>query len=84
MDDKVKIRCPACKQVFREKMGKVRDGAQMNCLHCNKLLTLSRESEDPNIRRALKTAKEMRAAKEDAVAKAIYAGVASTPPRSCS
>jgi phage FluMu protein Com len=81
MDDKVKIRCPACKQVFREKMGKVRDGAQLNCMHCNKLLTLSKESEDPYLRRALKTAREMRAAQEATLAAAIYRGVASEPAR---
>ena len=81
MDDKVKIRCPGCKQVFRERMGKVRDGVQVNCQHCNKLLTLNRESEDPYIRRAIKTAKEMRAAQEAKAAAAIYAGAASAPPR---
>ena len=84
MDDKVKIRCPACKQMFREKMGKVHDGVQVNCQHCNKLLTLNRESEDPYIRRALKTAREMRAAHAAAVAAATYSGVASAPPRTSS
>jgi phage FluMu protein Com len=84
MDDKVKIRCPACKQVFRERLSRVRDGVQLNCMHCNKLLTLSKESEDPYFRRALKTAKEMRAAKEAAAAAAIYSGVAGAPPRSSS
>lgn len=81
MDDKVKIRCPGCKQVFRERMGKVRDGVQVNCQHCNKLLTLNRESEDPYIRRAIKTAKEMRAAQEAKAAAAIYAGAASALTR---
>lgn len=61
MDDKVKIRCPACKRVFREKARRVRDGAQMNCPDCCRLITLSSETEDPFIRRALKTAKEIRA-----------------------
>ena len=81
MDDKVRIKCPGCKQVFRERMGKVRDGTQVNCQHCNKLITLNRESDDPNIRRALKTAKEMRTAQEAKAAAAIYAGTASAPPR---
>ena len=81
MDDKVKIRCPGCKQVFSERMGKVRDGVQVNCQHCNKLLTLNRESDDPYIRRALKTAKEMRDAQETKVAAAIYSGSGSAPPR---
>jgi phage FluMu protein Com len=81
MDDKVKIRCPACKQVFREKAARVRDGFQVNCQSCNKLLTLSKETEDPFIRRALKTAREIRAAQEAALFAATYTGVASTPKR---
>jgi hypothetical protein len=60
MDDKVKIRCPACKQVFREKANIVRDGAQLNCPNCCKLLTLNRDTNDPYFRRALKLAKEIR------------------------
>jgi uncharacterized C2H2 Zn-finger protein len=61
MDDKVKIRCPACKQVFREKASKVRDGVQLNCPLCCKLLTLNRDTDDPYFRRALKLAREIRA-----------------------
>lgn len=84
MDDKVKIRCPACKQVFQEKAGRVRDGFQVNCPNCNRLLTLSKETEDPFIRCALKTAKELRAAKEAALFAATYAGAASAPKRETS
>jgi hypothetical protein len=81
MDDKVKIRCPACTRVFREKISRVRDGFQVNCVNCNRLITLSKETEDPFIRRALRTAREMRAAADDRIATAIYAGTASVPPR---
>jgi hypothetical protein len=61
MDDKVKIRCPACTRIFGEKAGRIRDGFQMNCRNCNRLITLSKETEDPFIRRALKTARQIRA-----------------------
>jgi hypothetical protein len=81
MDDKVKIRCPGCKQMFRERMTRVREGVQLNCQHCNKLITLSRESEDSYIRRALKTAKDMRIAQETAKAAAAYKGAAAAPQR---
>jgi len=64
IDDKVRIKCPRCNGVFRDKAYKVRDGYQVNCEHCNGLLTLNRDSEDPFIRRALKTASEIRAALE--------------------
>lgn len=81
MDDKVKIRCPACTRVFREKANRIRDGFQLNCQNCSKLITLSKEAEDPFLRRALKTAREMRAAEQDRIAAQIYKGTASAPPR---
>ena len=62
IDDKVRIRCPKCTRVFRDRAYKVRDGYQVNCENCSRLLTLSRDSEDPFVRRALKDAREIRAA----------------------
>jgi hypothetical protein len=64
IDDKARIRCPGCTKMFRERASRVRDGFQINCQNCSKLLTLNRDSEDPFIRRALKTAKDIRAALE--------------------
>ena len=64
IDDKVRIRCPGCTKMFRERASRVRDGLQVNCQNCSKLLTLNRDSEDPFIRRALRTAKDIRAALE--------------------
>lgn len=81
IDDKVKIRCPGCKRIFREKAKRVRDGAQTNCPDCYKLITISKETEDPVMRRALRTAKEIRAAQEAELVKAVYIGDASAPPR---
>jgi uncharacterized C2H2 Zn-finger protein len=72
MDDKVKIRCPACKQVFREKANKVRDGAQLNCPNCCKLLTLNRDVDDPCFRRALKLAKEIREMAQAEIVDKVY------------
>lgn len=81
MDDKVKIRCPACTRVFREGAGQVRDGVQLNCPDCCKLIIFSKETNDPYLRRALKTAKEIRQEQQDKLAKAIYAGEASAYKR---
>jgi hypothetical protein len=80
VDDKVKMRCPGCKQMFREKASRVREGVQVNCMHCNKLITLSRESDDSYVRRAIKTAKDIRVAQEAARAAAAYKGVTNAPP----
>ena len=79
MDDKVKIRCPACTRMFREKASRVRDGSQLNCHNCNRLITLSKETEDPFIRKALKSAKEIRAA-QDAKVLAVYTAQSEPKP----
>ncbi len=65
MDDKVKIRCPSCTRVFRHRAQRIRDGYQLNCEHCARLITFTRDTEDPFMRRTLKLAREMRAALED-------------------
>ena len=80
MDDKVKIRCPACKQVFRERANKVRDGVQLNCSNCCKLLTLNRDTEDPYIRRALKFAKEIRKMAQEQIVEKVYGPAGSGSP----
>jgi uncharacterized C2H2 Zn-finger protein len=65
IDDKVRIKCPKCSQVFRERAQKVRPNFQTNCAHCNRLITFDFGSEDPNIRRALSGAKEVRQVLEE-------------------
>jgi len=62
IDEKVKIKCTKCSQVFRERATRVRDGFQTNCLHCNRLITFDSTSDDRNIRKALMNAKEVRLA----------------------
>jgi transposase-like protein len=64
IDEKVKIKCTRCSQVFRERAQKIRNGFQTNCQHCNRLITFDTGSEDRNIRRALMSAKEVRMALE--------------------
>ena len=64
IDEKVRIKCSKCSQVFRERAQKLRDGYQTNCQHCNRLITFDSGSEDKNIRRALTSAREVRMAIE--------------------
>jgi hypothetical protein len=72
IEEKIKTRCLVCNRVFRERPNKVRDGVQLNCQNCNKLITLNRDTEDPFIRRALKAAKVDREAQQDALIQANY------------
>jgi hypothetical protein len=64
IDEKIKIKCSKCSQVFRERAGKVRDGFQTNCQHCNRLITFDMNADDKNIRKALMSAREVRRAIE--------------------
>lgn len=64
IDEKVKIKCSKCSQIFRERAHRVRDGLQTNCTHCNRLITFDNGSEDINIRKALMRAREARLALE--------------------
>ena len=64
IDEKVKIKCTKCLQMFREWAKHIRNGFQTNCQHCNRLITFDSSSEDRNIRRALTNAKEVRMAIE--------------------
>ncbi|SDS21762.1 hypothetical protein SAMN05444158_1376 [Bradyrhizobium canariense] len=64
IDQKVKIKCSKCSQVFREHAKRIRDGFQTNCQHCNRLIMFDATSEDRNIRRALMSARDVRTALE--------------------
>jgi predicted nucleic acid-binding Zn-ribbon protein len=64
IDEKVRIKCTKCSQVFRERAQRLRNGFQTNCQHCNRLITFDINSDDRNIRRALMSAREVRTALE--------------------
>jgi predicted nucleic acid-binding Zn-ribbon protein len=60
IDDKIKIKCAKCSQIFRERAQKVRDGFQANCPNCYRLITFDANAEDRNVRKALQNARELR------------------------
>jgi predicted nucleic acid-binding Zn-ribbon protein len=65
IDDKIRIKCSKCSTVFRERAERVRNGFQKQCPNCLRLITFDNTSEDSNIRRALKSAREVRQAVAD-------------------
>jgi DNA-directed RNA polymerase subunit RPC12/RpoP len=67
MTDRIKILCSKCKKPFNERAQRLRHGYQLQCPHCMKLITFDSSSEDPNIRRPLKAARDFRIAAEDAI-----------------
>jgi predicted nucleic acid-binding Zn-ribbon protein len=65
IDDKTRIKCSKCSTVFRERAQRIRNGFQTQCPNCLRLITFDNASEDSNIRRALKLAREVRQAVAD-------------------
>jgi DNA-directed RNA polymerase subunit RPC12/RpoP len=77
MPDRVKILCSKCRKPFTERAQRLREGYQMQCPHCMKLITFDSSSEDPNVRRPLKDARDFRIRAEDAIVQARMAEQAS-------
>ncbi len=80
LDDKIRIKCSKCSQIFRERAQRVRNGFQVNCQHCNRLITFDVTAEDRNIRKALNSAKEVRIALEASRKAAAIAQEAAPTP----
>ena len=78
MTDRIKILCSQCKKPFTERAQRLREGYQTQCPHCIKLITFDSSSEDPNIRRPLKAARDFRIAAEKAI---VLARVAAQAPK---
>jgi hypothetical protein len=67
MTDRVKIICSNCRKSFGERASRLNNGYQCQCPNCMRLITFDSSSEDPNIRRPLKAARDIRHAAEDAL-----------------
>jgi DNA-directed RNA polymerase subunit RPC12/RpoP len=78
MTDRIKILCSQCKKPFTERAQRLREGYQTQCPHCIKLITFDSSSEDPNIRRPLKAARDFRIAAESAI---VLARMANQAPK---
>jgi len=78
MTDRVKCLCSYCRKPFSERASRLKNGYQVQCPNCMKLITFDTSSEDANIRRPLKAAREIRLAAEEAV---LMARMATQAPR---
>jgi DNA-directed RNA polymerase subunit RPC12/RpoP len=67
MTDRVKIVCSNCRKPFGERAARLKNGYQCQCPNCMRLIIFDSSSEDPNIRRPLKAARDIRHAAEDAL-----------------
>ncbi|MBR0801332.1 hypothetical protein JQ615_38895 [Bradyrhizobium jicamae] len=62
MEDTVQIRCARCKNVFRDRARRLRNGYSRQCPSCEIVLFFDNDSPNPNIKRAMQTARSIRKA----------------------
>ena len=67
MTDRIKIICSHCRKSFSERAQRMKSGYQTQCTHCMRLITFDSSSEDPNIRRPLRDARDIRFKAEEAL-----------------
>ncbi|WP_022719702.1 hypothetical protein [Rhodopseudomonas sp. B29] len=60
MPDKVRVMCVKCQTPFREKIKNIREGVQVQCPNCNRLITFSTDSADPGVQRAMTDARRIK------------------------
>jgi hypothetical protein len=73
MTDRIRIICSNCRKTFTERAQRMKPGYQTQCVHCMRLITFDTSSEDPNIRRPLKEARDFRFRAEEALVAARMA-----------
>jgi DNA-directed RNA polymerase subunit RPC12/RpoP len=78
MTDRIKIICSNCRKPFSDRANRLKNGYQVQCPNCMRLITFDSNSEDPNIRRPLKAARDIRHAAEDAL---VMARLAAQEPK---
>jgi DNA-directed RNA polymerase subunit RPC12/RpoP len=78
MTDRIKIICSKCRKPFSERANRLKNGFQVQCPNCMSLITFDSSSEDPNIRRPLKAARDIRYAAETAL---VMARMAAQEPK---
>ncbi|WP_430648367.1 hypothetical protein [Bradyrhizobium guangxiense] len=73
----VQIQCTRCKNVFRDRAGRLQDGYSRQCPSCEVVLFFAEDSQHPFIKRAMRNARKAR--KE--MREAMVAKLAAPEPR---
>jgi len=71
MDDSVQLRCHRCKSTFRDKARRIQSGYSRQCISCETMLFFDDDSNDKNVKRTLREAKQVRKALREAEAEMI-------------
>ena len=78
MTDRIKCACSKRREPFSERANRLKHGFQLQCPNCMTAITFDSSSEDPNIRRSLKAARDLRVAAETAL---VMARMAAQEPK---
>ena len=60
MEDSVQVRCTRCKNVFRDRAKRLKDGYSRQCPSCEVVLFFDEDSPNPDIKKAMRTARRVR------------------------
>ena len=77
MDDLVQIKCTRCKGVFRDRARRLQNGYSRQCPSCEVMLFFDEDSQQPNIKRAMRTARHLRKQMRELEAAGAFTGTSS-------
>jgi hypothetical protein len=60
MDDSVQIKCKRCKTTFRDRARRLQNGYSRQCPCCEVVLFFDEDSQQPDIRSVMRTARRLR------------------------
>jgi hypothetical protein len=78
MQDSVQIKCTRCKNVFRERAGRLQNGFSRQCPSCEVMLFFDEDSQNPNIKRSMRTARQIRKELRELEAASDFSAAASS------
>jgi len=77
MADFVQITCMRCKNVFRERAKRLQNGYSRQCPCCEVILFFDEDSQNPNIKRAMRTARTILKEQRELEAAAVFSAASS-------
>ncbi|AWL96034.1 MULTISPECIES: hypothetical protein [Bradyrhizobium] len=69
----VQIQCTRCKNVFRDRAGRLQDGYSRQCPSCEVVLFFAEDSQHPFVKRAMRDARKVRKEMREAEAAKLAA-----------
>ncbi len=74
MDDSVQIKCTRCKTAFRDRAWRLQNGYSRQCPCCEVLLFFDEDSQQANIKNAMRTARLLRKQLRELEAAGAFSG----------